>query len=137
MIDAYGLADSGYRYRTDTEQEWADALREAVAAREWVVHPSWQPQYLNYDYNVRPLSESKKLLGEANTATLIAYRDFPDVVPDETVEALSRVSLGLETVTELDYWVSIEDKTPETAADAWFDVHPETVEWWLTGDTRD
>ena len=79
----------------------------------------------------------KTLLGEANTATLIAHRDFSDVVPDETVKALSRVSLGLETVTELDYRVNIKDKTPETAADGWFDVHPETVEWWLTGDTRE
>ena len=46
-----------------------------------MVLPTWQPQFLNQAYNIRPLEEPKGLLGTLDRAVLVAHKEFPSKVP--------------------------------------------------------
>lgn len=52
-IREYGLDKAGYELLTGTATEWIDAFETAVAAQEWTVLPTWQPQYPNRAYSLR------------------------------------------------------------------------------------
>jgi glycine betaine/proline transport system substrate-binding protein len=133
IVAHYGLADAGYELVPGTNKEWLDNFNERIAKGEWFVMPLWQPQYLNRAFKLRVLEEPEQLLGAANTAYLIANKEFAAKLSKKQRGMLGRIELSLKAVTEMDYWVNVEKMTPREAARRWIGSHPTTVTYWIQG----
>jgi glycine betaine/proline transport system substrate-binding protein len=130
-MKAYGLQQAGYEFRTGTAKEWVSVFEQAIAQKQWVLLPTWQPQYLNQAHKIRPLLDPKGVLGGINKAELIATQAFLQQFPAQTVNVLRRIQLDIATVTQLDYQVNVEQKTPRATAQAWIAEHSDQFKAWL------
>jgi glycine betaine/proline transport system substrate-binding protein len=130
-VGAYGLDALGYSLRPGTPAEWTGAYDAAVAERRWIVFPTWAPQYLNRGGRLRPLEDPRGILGGINHAALVGPRDRLRAIPPATRAVLSRIDLGLEGVTEMDWLVNVEKKTPREAARVWMKDNQSRVAGWL------
>jgi len=133
IVAHYGLADAGYELVPGTNKEWLDNFNDRIAKGEWFVMPLWQPQYLNRAFKLRVLEEPEQLLGAANTAYLIANKEFAAKLSKKQRNMLGRIELSLKAVTEMDYWVNVEKMTPREAARRWIGSHATTVTYWIEG----
>ncbi len=133
IVAHYGLADAGYELVPGTNKEWLDNFNDRIAKGEWFVMPLWQPQYLNRAFKLRVLEEPEQLLGAANTAYLIANKEFAAKLSKKQFAMLGRIELSLKAVTEMDYWVNVEKLTPREAARRWIGSHATTVTYWIEG----
>jgi glycine betaine/proline transport system substrate-binding protein len=130
-IGEYGLDALGYSLRPGTPAEWTGAYDAAVAERRWIVFPTWAPQYLNRGGKLRPLQDPRGVLGGINHAALVGPRDRLQAIPPATRAVLARIDLGLDGVTEMDWLVNVERKTPREAAHTWMKANEIRVARWL------
>ncbi len=130
-VGEYGLDAVGYSLRPGTPAEWTGAYDAAVAERRWIVFPTWAPQYLNRGGKLRPLQDPRGVLGGINHAALVGPRDRLQVIPPATRAVLARIDLGLDGVTEMDWLVNVEKKTPREAARVWIKDNQSRVAGWL------
>lgn len=130
-VRAYGLDASGYTLRPGTAAEWTGAYDAAVRERRWMVFPTWAPQYLNRDGALRPIDDPQGILGGANHAALVAPTARLRALPAATRAALSRIDLGVDAVTEMDWMVNVDKLTPREAAAKWIEAHAARVDGWL------
>jgi glycine betaine/proline transport system substrate-binding protein len=133
-VGEYGLDTLGYSLRPGTPAEWTGAYDAAVAERRWIVFPTWAPQYLNRGGRLRPLEDPRGVLGGTNHASLVAPRDRLKAIPPATRAIVARIDIGLEGVTEMDWLVNVEKKTPREAARVWMAANEQrTAGWWEAG----
>lgn len=134
IMAAYGLKDSGYELLPSQPSERVTNFSDNIAAKRWFVMPLSQPNYLNRMAAMRILDEPRQLLGSADTAYLVAHKDFFAKVDKQTWSALKRMALSVKAVTEMDYQVNVNKLTPQYAARNWMAAHPDTVNYWLQPD---
>jgi glycine betaine/proline transport system substrate-binding protein len=125
-VEDYGLGRLGYVLEPGTQAEWTGAFSAAAAERRWIVFPTWAPQYLN-----RALADPRGVLGNPNHASIVAPRKRFEALPGPTRTALSRIALGLDGVTEMDWLVNAEKQTPRDAARVWMRSNEGRVSGWL------
>ena len=130
-VDDYGLGAHGYSLRPGTPSEWTGAYDAAVAEHRWIVFPTWAPQYLNREGRLRPLQDPRGILGGINHASLVSPRDRLTTVPSGTRAVLTAINIGLDGVTEMDWLVNVEKRTPREAARAWMTVNESRVAAWF------
>lgn len=135
IVEAYGLGDLGYRLAPGKPADWIASFNDNVAAQRWFVMPLWQPQYLNKAHKMRILEEPRQFLGGADRAYLVAHKDFRGKVDKRTWNVLQRMSLSVKAVTEMDYMVNVEKRSPRDVARAWIGAHPDTVTYWLESES--
>ncbi len=131
MMDAYGLSAAGYQLLPGEYGTWIGNYYKAIDENRWFIMPQWKPQFVNRMGNMRTLDEPLKLLGEPNEGTLVARKDWIAKAPAETLRVLRRVHLGLDTVSEMDYFVNVDGVTPLEAANKWMQDNPSVVEGWF------
>lgn len=131
LMQAYRLSEAGYELAPGTEQEWVDAFKHNVDARNWFVTPLWQPQYLNKVAKMRILEDPKDVFGKPDTAWLIAGKSGRAKFPEQIYDILTRMEFSVANVNELDYMVNVEKTPPLDAAHLWMSRHPYTIEYWL------
>lgn len=134
IFDAYGLGDAGYELAPGPAKEWLANFNERIEKQDWFVMPLWQPQYLNKAYKLRVLKEPQQLLGGANTAYLVASKDYAASMPRKQRDMLARIELSVKAVTELDHMVNVGGMTPKAAARRWISEHSDTVGYWINGE---
>lgn len=137
IFDHYGLGEAGYELVAGPNKDWLANFNERIAKNEWFVMPLWQPQYLNRAFKLRILDEPQQFLGGANTAYLIANREFASKLSKKQRAMLGRIELSLKAVTEMDYWVNVDKLTPREAARRWIGSHATTVTYWIEGTGED
>jgi glycine betaine/proline transport system substrate-binding protein len=130
-IGEYGLDAIGYSFRAGTAAEWIGAYNAAVSEGRWIVFPTWAPQYLNRGGKIRPIEDPRGLLGGVNRASLVGPRDRVAALPAGTRAALARIDLGLDGVTEMDWLVNVDKKSPRKAAQIWMAANDKRVTGWL------
>jgi len=130
-IRDYGLGQVGYSLHHGSQKDWIDAYRNAISDRRWFVFPTWTPQFLNRDGRLRALEDPQGVLGKSNHASLAGSRSRLAGLPDATATTLSRIHLGIEAVTEMDWFVNVERLTPRTAARRWMTANADQVERWF------
>lgn len=131
-LDAYGLASLGYSLQPGTQGEWLATLNRALAEQRWMIFPTWAPQYLNRDGRMRALADPRGVLGGTNHAALVAPRARFESLPPARRQVLSRIDLGLDGVTEMDWLVNVEKLPPRDAARAWIRANEGRVSGWLS-----
>ena len=132
IMTRYNLETAGYEFRTGTPQEWVGAFQHGVDAGEGVIIPLWQPQYLNQAYEIRRLADPLGVLPAPDRCSLVVTDAFRDRLPSDVIETLSRISLGVDTVTAMDYLTNVDGLSPREAATQWMEENPEIVQSWLT-----
>ncbi len=130
-VGDYGLDALGYSFRPGTPAEWVAAYDAAVAEKRWIIFPTWAPQYLNRGGKLRPLQDPRGTLGGVNHASLVGPRERLRSISPTARTALSRIDLGIDGVTEMDWLVNVEKKTPREAARAWMLSNDQRVGDWL------
>lgn len=130
MMQEYGLNAAGYTLEPSPGNEWIVRLRQAVARKQWVVTPLWQPQYLNQAISLRKLDEPRSLLGGQNRAVLVISKQLAKQLPESTLNVLRRIHLGMDAVTQMDYSVNVDGKTPREAALDWMQRNRAIVDGW-------
>jgi glycine betaine/proline transport system substrate-binding protein len=132
-VRAYGLDALGYAVRPGTQAEWIEYYEAAIRERRWFVFPTWAPQYLNRGSQLRTLRDPQNVLGGSNYAALVAPTARWQDLSSSTQVALSRISLGLDAVNEMDWLVNVEKLTPREAARAWISANPSSFAAWMQG----
>ncbi|MDM0015316.1 glycine betaine ABC transporter substrate-binding protein [Variovorax sp. J22P168] len=132
-VRAYGLDALGYAVRPGTQAEWIDYYEAAVRERRWFVFPTWAPQYLNRGGQLRALRDTQNVLGGSNRAALVAPTARWQSLPASTRVALSKVSLGLDAVNEMDWLVNVEKIAPREAASVWIRANEPRFTAWVQG----
>jgi glycine betaine/proline transport system substrate-binding protein len=130
-IDEYSLSPLGYSLRAGTQSEWIAAFNSAITERRWIVFPTWAPQYLNREGQLRALADPRGVLGGVNHGALVGPREHFQMLPEATRRALARIEIGLEGVTEMDWLVNVERLTPLEAARKWMRANEKRVSGWL------
>lgn len=131
VVERYGLAALGYHVEAGSDEDWIASITQAYENGEWFVTPLWKPQYLNKKHDFRKLVEPLLCMGGTDTGHITAHNDFVGRAPKRTLDALRKISLGVEAITDLDYSVNVEGFTPEAAARRWIAERPELIEAWL------
>lgn len=102
MVEAYGLSQYGYHFRSGTEEECFGTYERAVMAGDWLVIPLWHPQFLHARHRIRALLEPRGMLGGQDAATLLVRRDAEWKMAPATIRALEELYLGNDVVTAID-----------------------------------
>ncbi|MEB3335930.1 MAG: glycine betaine ABC transporter substrate-binding protein [Leptolyngbyaceae bacterium] len=131
VMTRYQLDAAGYQFRTGTEQDWIKAFRQSVAAQQGVIVPLWQPQYLNQAFAIRRLQDPLGVFPGADRCALVVTKAFRERLPADTVNILSRIYLGVNAVTEMDYLTSLKGLSPREAATQWMNQNPDLTQSWL------
>ena len=131
VVGEYGLDAAGYEFRPGTAAEWIATYQAAVRDQRWIVFPTWAPQYLNHGGKIRPIEDPRGLLGGVNHASLVGPQDRIAALPAATRAALASIDLGLDGVTEMDWFVNVDKKTPREAARLWMSANDSHVAGWL------
>lgn len=132
-VTAYGLDQLGFRFQPGTQEQWIDRCEAAMQAGEWFIFPTWAPQFLNRDDQLRPLADPKSILGCMNRAVLASPATRWAELPDATRAVLQRVQLSIDAVTEMDWLVNKQQSSPRAAAARWMHAHPAQTEPWFAG----
>lgn len=119
MMSTYRLSDSGYEFRTGSEEECYGAFEQAVRNEEWVVVPLWKPQFLHHGYRIRELKEPRGLLGLVDRAVLLLREDRQPLFTHEELETLESLRFSNEVIAELDWQVSREHRPLDDATRSW------------------
>jgi len=127
----YGLDKLGYTFRSGSQAEWIAAYLTAIGTQSWLVFPSWAPQYLNYGGKIRPIDDPRTVLGGVNRAVLVSPRERWSALPPRTQQVLSRIQLGIDGVTEMDWLVNARAMTPREAALQWMGGNRQRVDRWF------
>lgn len=130
-VGAYGLKDSGYHVVPGEFGPWKEALNAAVRDKAWIVEPLWEPYYLNRVYSLRPLKDPKDLFKGRNRVILAAHSGVRERLPERTVDALGRMRVSLDDITDMDFDINVNSVTPEAAARNWIDRHPDQYKGWI------
>ena len=131
VMQSYKLSQAGYQLSPGNTADWIAGFNANIKAGKWFVMPLWQPHYLNMAAKLRILDEPKILLGEPDTAWLIAHKSAKQKMGPVGFGILKKMELSLKSVTEIDYRVNIGQLSPRDAARSWMGAHPYTIEYWI------
>ena len=131
-VTEYGLAPSGYLVRPGTPTEWTATYAAAIAERRWIVFPTWTPQFLNRHGGLRPLDDPRGYWWCQSWRARCAARSVSSA-PRRTRRVLSRISLGLDGVTDMDWAVNVDQQSPREAARSWMRANDARVAAWFGG----
>ena len=133
IFEHYALGEAGYELVPGPASDWLANFNARIAAKEWFVMPLWRPQYLNRAHALRVLEEPRQFLGGDNTAWLVANKAWAAKLQRKTRELLGRIEHHVKAVTQMDYWMNVEQMDARAAARRWIASNPETVGYWLRG----
>jgi glycine betaine/proline transport system substrate-binding protein len=130
-IGTYDLKSAGYQVIPGEFGPWKDALKSAIENKDWIVEPLWEPYYFNRIYSLRPLKDPKNVFKGTNRVILAAHNGVREKLPRRTIDALNRMRVRLEDITDMDVDINVNSVTPEVAARNWITKHPDQFKRWL------
>ncbi|PZW77413.1 glycine betaine/proline transport system substrate-binding protein [Pseudomonas sp. 2848] len=130
MVD-YDLVSAGYSFRTGTQEQCVAAYEQLVREGKWGIVPLWHPQFLHHSYRIRELKDPKGLLGSVDRAVLLARDDRLSGFSAAQLQVLDNIRLDNTIVAELDHAINRCGASPDEAARAWFEKHPQVLASWL------
>jgi glycine betaine/proline transport system substrate-binding protein len=130
-IGAYHLENDSYHVIPGEFKPWKEALNSAIKNKAWIVEPLWEPYYFNRIYSLRPLKDPKNVFKGRNRVILAAHNGVRERLPKKTIDALNRMRVRLEDITDMDVDINVNSVTPEVAARNWINKHPDQFKEWL------
>jgi len=131
VLQEYSLTQTGYQLAPGKSADWISGFNANVKSGKWFVVPLWQPHYLSEVAKLRILDEPKKLLGEPDTAWLIANKGTKRKMGAGGFGVLQKMEFSVRSIAEIEYQVHVEKRSPREAGRRWMGLHPYTVEYWV------
>jgi glycine betaine/proline transport system substrate-binding protein len=123
-IDKYQLRGAGYHVVPGSFAVWTSSVQNAVAARRWVVVPTWTPNWFVREYGLRPIADPQNLLGGTNRVVLAAHNPPGTAVLKEAdLAAIRSLKISLDDVIDMDVAINKNGLSPENAAHSWLETH--------------
>ena len=127
-IEDYGL---DYTLVPSSSAAMAAELSDAYAKGDWIVVTGWTPHWKFVRFDLKYLDDPQGVYGGEEYIGSMARTGFKDENPGAyaILERFSWEPSDMESVM-----LAIEDgATPEDAAQAWVDAHPDEVSYWING----
>ena len=131
VLQEYSLTQTGYQLAPGKSADWISGFNANVKSGKWFVVPLWQPHYLSEVAKLRILDEPKKLLGEPDTAWLIANKGTKRKMGAGGFGVIQKMEFSLRSIAEIEYQIHVEKRSPREAGRRWMGLHPYTVEYWV------
>lgn len=131
VLQEYSLTQTGYQLAPGKSADWIAEFNANVKSGKWFVMPLWQPHYLSEVAKLRILDEPKKLLGEPDTAWLIANKDTKGKMGAGGFGVIQKMEFSVRSIAEIEYQIHVENRSPREAGRRWMGLHPYTVEYWV------
>ena len=80
---------------------------------------------------MRPLKDPKNLFKGRNRVILAAHNGVREKLSKKAVDALGRMRVRLEDITDMDFDINVNSVTPEVAARNWINNHLAQLNQWL------
>ena len=129
VLKGYALDAAGYQLKAAPPAEWIGTFKQAYDAKQWIVFPLWQPQWINAVYDLRILEEPKGIYGR-DSAFLIAHNGLKSKLSERALKHLSNIRLSVPAITEMDRLMNVEKLSARAAAERWIAANPEAVASW-------
>jgi glycine betaine/proline transport system substrate-binding protein len=120
----------GWKLVEGSDYAMVAALKRAMDRKEWTVVTLWRPHFAFARFDIRYITEPKKILGAEERVHKVARQDFLEVFPNKVSMFLSRFYLPIEMVDEL---VDLYETDDTTAAMKFVKKYPGLVRYWVTG----
>lgn len=119
IMNEYGLNINGYFFRSNSPDAFYKIVENKLINKENFVIPLWHPQYLHHIFNLYPLKDSKGLLRGKDLATpVLLKKSIPKLLLNE-LDAISKITLGNDTVSTMDYLLNKENYSAKEASLKW------------------
>lgn len=129
VLKGYSLDAAGYQLKAAQPAEWIGTFKQAYDAKQWIVFPLWQPQWINAVYDLRVLQEPKGIYGR-DSAYLIAHNGLKSKLSERALKHLGNIRLSVPAITEMDRLMNVEKLSARAAAERWIAANPEAVASW-------
>jgi len=128
VIDDYGL---DYELVASSEAGMLASLKKAYDKQEWVVVTGWKPHTMFARYDLKILDDPKKVMGEAETISVIATKGWAEKNP-ELANFFKNFKMTDDLLGSL--MVAVEENPGQEAeaATEWYHEHKELVDSWFT-----
>ncbi|MCD4703965.1 MAG: glycine betaine ABC transporter substrate-binding protein [Methanosarcinaceae archaeon] len=119
-IETYGL---DYQLNAASTPAMATVLQDAIDNEEWIVVTLWTPHWTFGRMDLKYLDDPEMTFGEAENLAIIARADLSEEKP-ELHALMANFHMDISDVAAI--MVDIDaGMTPEEAAAAWLEAHPE------------
>jgi ABC-type proline/glycine betaine transport system substrate-binding protein len=83
---------------------------------------------------VEAAERSEECVQGQDRVILAAHNGVREKLPKRTIDALNRMRVRLEDITDMDVDINVDFVTPEIAARHWINSHPDQFKAWLVID---
>lgn len=133
VLSAYGLDRAGWTYRPADVPTIIRTIERRMSVGDWFVTPLWVPQYLDDVFDLRRLEDPLRVFPPADLASLVAFAERFDQLPETTRGVLKHIRLDLCDVSAMDAAVNLDGLSPAEAAKEWLDDNDAQLRAWLKG----
>lgn len=131
LVVDYGLDKLGWSHEIGDIHAVIDTVNSRMAAGDWFATPMWQPMYLNEVHDLRPLDDPRGAFPPADRASLLAYAQSWDKLPERTRTVLGRIRYTVADVNVMDAAMNLEGLDALAAVRRWMDEHRADVDGWF------
>lgn len=111
------------------------ALDRAMRRDEWIVVTAWNPHWMFAKWDLRYLDDPKGVLGGKERIHVLVRKGFYQDYPAEVTEMLTRMYIPLP---ELEAALLESTQTSaQHAVQTYLDEHPDRIDYWITGETKE
>lgn len=119
IIEEYGLGSYGYNFIHNLPDDFSKIIEDKLENKKNIIIPLWHPQYLHNIYELYPLKDPKGLLQGQDLATPILLKESIAKFTSEELAVLSKISLGNQAISQMDYSYNKENYSAKEAALKW------------------
>lgn len=131
LVVEYGLDKLGWSHEIGDIWAVIDTVNSRMAAGDWFATPMWAPMFLNDLHDLRALEDPLGLFPPPDRASLLAYTEFWERMPERDKAVLGRIRYRVEDVNEMDRWMNLDGLGALEAARQWMAEHSDEVEAWF------
>ena len=119
IVAKYGLDKQGFHFENGSLKTCIDTFVAAEKANEWAIIPLWHPQYIHHQLKIRELKDPENLLRGVDQATTLIRKDSALFDQEALIQILRKIYLGNDVISEIDYYINIEQLSPLKATQKW------------------
>lgn len=127
--DAIKSYELPYELQSSSEAAMMATLKKKIDAREPVIVTGWAPHWMFARYQLKFLTDNKKVFGNAEQIQVIANKQFVTLAP-EAATFFSNFHLDDQQLASLMEAVAEADGQEKAAIEKWITAHQELVDKW-------
>lgn len=129
LVVEYGLDKLGWEHVIGDIDAVITTVNDRMRAGDWFATPMWQPMFLNEVHDLRPLADPLGVFPPPDRASLLAYAETWETLPERTREVLGRIRYTVADVNVMDCSMQLDGLDALAAARKWMTDNAEVERW--------